>query len=65
MGENSDVLWRRPGRCATESACVEVAFTGDRVLVRNSREPGGPVAPSSRAEWAEFVPAVKDDEFDA
>jgi hypothetical protein len=42
---------------------VEVAFAGERVLIRNSRDAGGPVVAFDRAEWAAFVAAVKDDEF--
>jgi hypothetical protein len=65
MGESADVLWRRPGQCAGESTCVEVKFTGDEVLVRNSQDPDGPVTAFNRAEWADFVAAVKNDEFNA
>lgn len=64
MGEESVIRWRRPGRCNAEAACVEVAFADDRVLVRNSQVPDGPTATFSRTEWATFVAAVKDDEFD-
>jgi hypothetical protein len=64
MGEESVVRWRRPARCSSESTCVEVAFVGERVLVRNSQLPDGPTATFDRAEWAAFVAAVKDDEFD-
>ena len=65
MGEGTEMRWRRPkGDCAAESSCVEVAFAGERVLIRNSREAGGPVAAFDRAEWAAFVAAVKEDEFD-
>ena len=64
MGEGWGVSWRRSGRCRSESTCVEVAFVGDRVLMRNSQAPDGPTASFSRAEWAAFVAAVKDDEFD-
>jgi hypothetical protein len=64
MGESADIRWRRPGKCAGESTCVEVAFTGDQVLVRNSEAADGPITAFSRAEWAAFVAAVKNDEFD-
>lgn len=65
MGEGAGIQWRHSGRCSAESACVEVAFAGERVLMRNSREPDGPVAAFSRAEWADFLAAVKDDQFSA
>jgi hypothetical protein len=64
MGDESAVRWRRPGRCSGEATCVEVAFVDDRVLVRNSQVPDGPTATFSRAEWSDFIAAVKDAEFD-
>jgi hypothetical protein len=63
MGEGANIQWRRPRRCGTESTCVEVAFDGELVLVRNSQAPDGPTAAFDRQEWAEFVAAVKTDEF--
>jgi hypothetical protein len=65
MGDSASIDWRRPGRCGGEAACVEVAFTADEVLVRNSHAPDGPVTAFSLAEWADFVSAVKNDEFDS
>jgi Domain of unknown function (DUF397) len=64
MGEGTEERWRRPDRCANESTCVEVAFVEERVLVRNSQAPDGPVTTFDRDEWATFVAAVKRDEFD-
>jgi hypothetical protein len=64
MGETSGATWRRPARCGSESACVEVEFTGDQVRVRNSRRPEGPITMFDLDEWAEFVKAVKGSEFD-
>ena len=65
MGEGTEMGWRRPrAGCGAESSCVEVAFAGDRVLVRNSRDTGGPVVAFDRVEWAAFVAAVKAHEFD-
>ena len=65
MGEGTEMRWRRPrGDCAAESSCVEVAFAGERVLVRNSRDAAGTVVAFDRAEWSAFVAAVKDQQFD-
>jgi hypothetical protein len=63
MGKESAIRWRRSERCTGEAACVEIAFAGDRVLVRNSQVPDGPTATFSRAEWSDFIAGVKDDEF--
>jgi hypothetical protein len=64
MGDSASVEWRRPTQCGGEAACVEVAISEDEVLVRNSQAPGGPVTAFSRAEWAKFVNAVRNGEFD-
>jgi hypothetical protein len=42
---------------------VEVAITGDTVLVRNSKEPGGPRVIFSHEEWEAFLIGVEDGEF--
>ena len=49
--------WRRSTRCDADH-CVEVAFFDERVLVRNSRFPTGPVVIFTPAEWREFCGAV-------
>jgi hypothetical protein len=65
MSEGASLRWQRPGTCSGESACVEVAFAGEEVLVRSSEAPEGPVTRFSRVEWADFLTAVKNNEFDA
>jgi hypothetical protein len=60
MGDG-EVRWRRA--CSSESGCVEVAFIGDEVLVRNSSVLDGPILSFTRDEWAKFVVAIKNDEF--
>lgn len=47
------------------STCVEVAYDGDDVLVRDGRNPGGPALRFTAAEWAAFVDGVDAGEFTA
>jgi hypothetical protein len=49
--------WQRSTRCDADH-CVEVAFVGDRVLLRSSHHPSGPVITFTGAEWREFCVAV-------
>jgi predicted secreted Zn-dependent protease len=49
---------------STSGACVEVARDGDEILVRNSRDPAGPVLRVSREAWDAFRQGVADGEFD-
>jgi hypothetical protein len=60
----SEIFWRRPARCLSEAACVEVGFVGDVVLIRNSTGPDGPYVACSREEWEHFLAGAKADEFD-
>lgn len=48
----------------TGGNCVEVAFIdGDRIALRNSRDPSGPALVFSRPEWDAFIGGAKDGEF--
>jgi hypothetical protein len=44
-------------------ACVEVARVGDGVVVRDSKNPGGPMLWFSAAEWTAFLYGVLIGEF--
>jgi hypothetical protein len=57
-----DPQWRRASRCGN-STCVEVAYTGDRVLVRDSKNPHvGPLS-FTVAEWEAFADAIGNGEL--
>lgn len=56
--------WRRSSFCE-QGACAEVAFDGDAVLVRDSKDPDGGVLRFTADEWAAFTAGVKAGEFDA
>ena len=53
--------WHRSMRCST-GACVEIARGTDSYLVRDSKQIGGAILSFGRAEWAEFIRAVKADD---
>jgi hypothetical protein len=54
--------WRKSGRCAT-GACVEVARTGNRLLVRDSKNLGTAPIAFTPQQWATFVAGVKAGDF--
>jgi hypothetical protein len=54
--------WRKSNSCDT-NACVEVAVFEDEVLVRDSKDPEGPVLRFSRTEWEAFLAGVAAGEF--
>jgi hypothetical protein len=49
--------WRRPRRCEAQH-CVEVAISNDRVLVRSSHLPAGPVLHNTPQQWSYLLDAV-------
>jgi hypothetical protein len=55
--------WRKSTASQT-SNCVEVAFVGQSVLVRHSRDESGSVLIFSHAEWAAFLTGARNGEFD-
>jgi Domain of unknown function (DUF397) len=58
------VDWRK-STLSTTNGCVEVAFVGDRVAVRDSKQQGGgPVLEFTAVEWAAFLGGVRGGEFD-
>jgi hypothetical protein len=55
--------WLRASLCSTNT-CVEVAWTGERVLVRDTKHPENPPMEFTAAEWAAFLHGARGGEFD-
>jgi hypothetical protein len=61
----SQAQWRKSTKSgAYGDNCVEVAFVGDAIAVRDSKDTTGPVLLFTRGEWDAFVFGAKDGEFD-
>ena len=60
----SQVDWRKSTHSGM-GGCIEVAMLGDRVAVRDSKNPHGPILEFSRTEWTAFLKGVHDGEFNA
>jgi hypothetical protein len=59
----SRVAWRKSTH-SNINGCVEVAFAGGQVAVRDSKDRSAPALVFTAVEWAAFVSGVRDGEFD-
>jgi hypothetical protein len=73
----TSVEWRKSSRSGNGANCVEIATVDARLfpidkaqtagrlfLVRDSKDPDGPVLSFTPDEWRAFTEGVKDGEFD-
>ncbi|HEY3503947.1 MAG TPA: DUF397 domain-containing protein [Actinocatenispora sp.] len=54
--------WRKSTRSQGQQNCVEVMDLDDGVVVRDSKDPRGPVLTASNAAWRTFLAVVTDGE---
>jgi hypothetical protein len=58
-----DPVWRTSSR-SQDTNCVEVAFIGGEVLIRDTKNRDGAILSVAARDWEVFVTAVKGGEFD-
>lgn len=58
-----DLSWRVARRCDGGN-CVQIAPSGDRIVIGDSKVPDGPVLAYSRSEWRAFVEGIRQGDFD-
>lgn len=57
-----DFTWRKSSHSeASDNECVEIWVDGAVVLIRDSKNPAGPVLRVSAEAWSTFVDAVRED----
>ena len=60
----SDTPWIKAKASGGNSQCVEMRRHGERIEVRDSKSPTGPVLSFTAGEWAAWLDGAKRGEFD-
>jgi hypothetical protein len=61
--ENIPAVWRK-STLSGSNGCIEVAFVGGQVAIRQSKDRSGPVLQFTHREWEAFLAGVRRGEFD-
>lgn len=62
--DREQLNWRKASASISTGACVELAESGQTILVRDSKDPAGPLLTYRRAEIHAFLDGVRKGEFD-
>ena len=62
MVDLSRVEWHKSSY-SNSTGCVEIAFVGGLVAVRDSKDPGGPALIFTTHEWEAFLAGARGGEF--
>ena len=57
--EPKEPIWYKSSKSYSDGHCVEVAWTGQRLLIRDSQDATGPKLEFNTKSWASFVKDVK------
>lgn len=60
----SDLQWRKARRSANNGACVEAALSNGRILIRDSKDPGGPILDYRSSAWRAFTSEARIGHYD-
>jgi hypothetical protein len=55
----SNARWFKSSRSGNNGTCVEVAFVGDAVATRDSKNPSGPALVVTPTAWTAFLASVR------
>ena len=59
----TEIKFRKSSYSSSNQGCVEFAQTGDKILIRDSKDPQGAVLSFTPHEWDMFLKGAQDGEF--
>jgi hypothetical protein len=62
--ERASLTWLKAQLSGSNGQCVEIASTDDKVAIRDSKDPGGPILIYTFAEFKAFLHGARNGEFD-
>jgi hypothetical protein len=60
--QHSALTWRKSKESTSDGQCVEIACAGESVMLRDSRDPSGPILAFSSARWSAFLRCIRNEE---
>lgn len=64
MSAEANSQWKKSSHVSKNGGSVEVKITADAIMLRDSKNPEGPVLIYTQGEWDAFIGGAKDGEFD-
>jgi hypothetical protein len=62
--EHARLIWRKAQLSTNNGACVEVGSVVGKIVLRDSKDPNGPMLVYTPTEWDAFLDGAKKGEFD-
>jgi hypothetical protein len=65
--ERKSLAWLKAQRSTGNGQCVEIASTtdGNRIVIRDSKDPDGPILVYTPIEFSAFLDGARNGEFDS
>lgn len=63
--ERTSLAWLKAECSTVNGQCVEIASTADKIAIRDSKDPDGPILVYTSAEFGAFLDGARNGEFDS
>ena len=63
--ERASLAWLKAQSSGANGACVEIASTVGKVVIRDSKDPDGPILVYTSREFDAFLDGARNGEFDS